>query len=418
MTRAAVGLLVTTLVAVYIVSQFLRNSIAVIAPDLTAELQMSAAEISLLASSFFLTFALAQIPLGLALDRWGARSCLLVCMGITVAGAVLFAVATSTAMLVIARTLLGIGSASSLMAPLALYAARFPPRRFATLAGIQIGFGSLGTLLATAPLAWSTAAIGWRGSFAVLSALAAAMLVAVFIVVRDEPARATEARESLPAALNGLWSVIRTPVALPIFLMHLTSYSSIALLIGLWGGPYLTHVYGYDLVARGELLLVPAIGTVVGSLLWGMADTLVGSRKIPVLAGAGGTVLGLGVLAAAGRLPAPLLWGWLALFGFVCAFTPVLIAHGQSLFPRRLNGRVITLFNMGTMGGVFLSQTVSGMVIDSFPKTGEAYPVAAYQAAFGLQGCALLAASWLYWRRVPDKSAFSPPAVELDRASE
>ncbi|HWL05036.1 MAG TPA: MFS transporter [Xanthobacteraceae bacterium] len=408
MTRSAVVVLVATLVAVYIVSQFLRNSIAVIAPNLAAELQMSAAEIGLLASSFFFTFALAQIPLGLALDRWGARRCILACMAVTVAGAVLFALATGPAMLVVARTLLGLGSASSLMAPLALYAARFPPRRFATLVGIQIGFGSLGTLLATVPLAWSTVVIGWRGSFMVLAGLSAFMLAAVFLVVRDPPRRAEHRVESFPEALRGLWSIIRTPVALPVFLMHLTSYSSIGLIVGLWGGPYLTHVYGYDLVARGEILLLPAVGTIAGSLFWGWtADNVFGSRKIPVLIGAIASASCLGTLALAGSLPVPLLWTLFAVFGMACAFTTVLIAHGQSLFPQHLSGRVITLFNMGTMGGVFLSQTISGFVIDQFPRDGDVYPVAAYQAVFGMQALALLAACWAYNRRVPDRRVSS-----------
>ena len=62
--------------------------------------------------------------------------------------------ATSPATLIAARILMGVGSCCYLMAPLALYARRFPPDRFATLAGIQLGVGTLGTLLATAPLAF------------------------------------------------------------------------------------------------------------------------------------------------------------------------------------------------------------------------------------------------------------------------
>jgi len=54
------------------------------------------------------------------------------------------------------------------------------------------------------------------------------------------------------------------------------------------------------------------------------------------------------------------------------------------------------------MGGVFLSQTISGFVIDQFPRDGDVYPVAAYQAVFGMQALALLAACWLYNRRVQD----------------
>ena len=59
------------------VSQFLRNSIGVIAPDLASEIGLSAAEIGLLRASIFFAFALVQIPLGMALDRYGPKLCML-----------------------------------------------------------------------------------------------------------------------------------------------------------------------------------------------------------------------------------------------------------------------------------------------------------------------------------------------------
>ena len=91
MRPRAVVVLVGTLIAIYIVSQFLRNSIGVIAPNLAAELGLSPAEIGLLSSVFFFAFAAVQIPLGMALDRFGPRRCMLVCAAITVGGIVLFA---------------------------------------------------------------------------------------------------------------------------------------------------------------------------------------------------------------------------------------------------------------------------------------------------------------------------------------
>ena len=99
--------LVATLVAIYVISQFLRNSVAVIAPNLAAELQLSAADLGLLSSAFFLVFAAAQIPVGIALDRFGPRWCLLVGTAIMVIGEVAFAVASSSAQLIASRALLG-----------------------------------------------------------------------------------------------------------------------------------------------------------------------------------------------------------------------------------------------------------------------------------------------------------------------
>src|SRR5437667_5135248 len=94
--------LVATLISIYIVSQFLRNSVGVIAPNLAAELGLSPAEIGTLSSAFFFAFAAVQIPLGVALDRFGARRCLVVCAGIAVGGIILFASATSPGGLILA----------------------------------------------------------------------------------------------------------------------------------------------------------------------------------------------------------------------------------------------------------------------------------------------------------------------------
>ena len=106
----------------------------------------------------------------MALDRFGPRLCLLVGAAITVIGAIVFAWAPSSDVLIFARVLLGLGTAGALVASLAVYARRFPPDRFATISGLHIGVGTLGTLIATAPLAFSTATIGWRNSFLAVAA--------------------------------------------------------------------------------------------------------------------------------------------------------------------------------------------------------------------------------------------------------
>ena len=106
---SATIVLVATLGGIYVVSQFFRNSIGVIAPDLARELTMSAAEIGLLSSVFFFSFAAAQIPLGICLDRYGPKICMLVCAGVVAAGAVVFSLGTSPGMLIAARILMGVG---------------------------------------------------------------------------------------------------------------------------------------------------------------------------------------------------------------------------------------------------------------------------------------------------------------------
>jgi predicted MFS family arabinose efflux permease len=398
-----VVVLVAALAAIYLVSQFLRNSVGVIAPDLAAEIGLSAAEIGLLSSAFFFAFAAAQLPLGVAIDRYGPKRCMLVCAGVAFAGALLFASATTVTGLIAARVLMGLGSSCYLMAPLALYARRFPPERFTVLAGIQIAIGTVGTLFVTAPLAWASATIGWRATFLAVAAsvIACAALVAIFVredgIDRVHPG----AGETMGESLRGVLEVARLPAFVPLFLMHAMSYSSYVLIVGLWGGPYLTHVYGYGLTARGDLLMLPAISHIIGVVVWGHAERVFGTYKPLVLSGALATAAALGLLAALGK-PAPFWLGvWLALFGFLPAYIPVLLAHGRSFLSPHLLGRGMTLFNIGTMGGAFVVQLVSGALIDVFPAQAGVYPVDAYRAVFAAQalGIVVACAAYLTMRR-------------------
>ena len=381
------ALLVGTLAAAYMVSQTLRNSIGVIAPDLAAELDLSAADIGLLSSAFFIAFAAAQLPLGVCLDRFGPKACMLACTGIAVLGSLLFAAAATPLGLVFARALMGLGCSCYLMAPLTLYARRFPAERFSTLVGIQLGLGTIGTLLATAPLAFSAAAVGWRMTFVLIAAamaLAGALLVAV--VPRDRASAASAVRrESLRESIAGTLAALRTPSVVRLFLMQLSAYSSFTLIVGLWGGPYLTHIYGYGLTERGDLLFLAAAGQSLGLLLFGPTERVFGGHKLPVLVGSGLTAASLLGLAIAGKLPPAGLVAWLTAFGMASAYTAVLIAHGKTLFPPALVGRGMTLLNIGTMGGVFLSQSLTGAIIDLFPPVGGAYPLAAYRTVFATQ---------------------------------
>ena len=397
--RGAV-LLVGTLAAIYLVSQFLRNSVGVIAPDLAREIGLNAAEIGLLSSAFFFAFAAAQIPLGIALDRYGPKRCMLLCAAIAFLGTLVFAVATTPTGLVTARILMGLGSSCYLMAPLALYAKRFPPERFTLLAGIQIGIGTVGTLFVTAPLAWASASIGWRATFLAVAGLVVAGAILVAVVVREDAADRTETgqRETLRESLRGVLEVIRMPSFVPVFLMNFMSYSSYVLIVGLWGGPFLSDVYGYGLTARGDLLMLPAISHIVGVVVWGHAERYFGAYKPLVLAGALATAAALGLLAVLGKPEPRTLAIWLTVFGFLPAFLPVLIAHGRSFLPPHLVGRGMTLFNIGTMGGTFVVQLASGALIDLFPAQAGVYPLDAYRLVFAVQAVAILIASAAYLR--------------------
>ena len=91
------------------------------------------------------------------------------------------------------------------------------------------------------------------------------------------------------------------------------------------------------------------------------------------------------LLADLGKPPLPVLLVLLAVLGFSTGLSSLVMAQGKALMPPHLFGRGITLLNIGTMGGGFVVQFVSGAVINLFPAPDGVYPLAAYQLVFALQ---------------------------------
>lgn len=396
--------LIGALVAIYIVSQFFRNSINVIGPDLSREFDLDARALSNVASMFFLSFALVQIPLGMAIDRFGPKICLIIPGLITVAGTLMFAFARSYSELVLARLVIGVGCSSFLMAPLAIYAERFSPRQFGALVGMQVGAGNIGALLATAPLALGAAVFGWRMTFVSVAVAAAFTVLLVWLLVHEsaerKAARAANA-ESLPQLLGGVREAIFTPSFGPVFAMQMTVYPAFGAFAGLWSGPWLAQIYGMELEQRGYVLLVMAIAQIAGLFAWGAGDRYFQSYKVPCLIGGTACALALAAMALF-AIPAGLLLPWLVMMGLVFGFSPSLTAHGKALFAPHLIGRGLSLLNIGAMGGVFFQQWLTGLVMGLFESRIESgvriYPQEAYRAVFALLAAEIVLALILYSR--------------------
>jgi MFS family permease len=392
--------LVGVLSTAQLVSQFLRSAVSVIGPNLVMELNISAAGLALLSSSFFLAFALAQVPVGMLIDRFGPRVTMLWSTVLAFAGCIVFALGTDLNTLVFGRVLMALGCSSFYVAPLAIYSRWFKPKYFSTVTGIQLGLSGLGLLAATTPLAFAAATIGWRPSFLIVAVLAALSGLIVFWWVSDDPPGTVppeNKKENLRESLHGLVVVSRTPSFWPIFAMFCTNYAVVITILGLWGGPYLAHVYGYDLETRGFFLLVLAVSSMSAAFGWGVADRVFSSYRTPVLIGALLTLAMLIWIALAGKMSPTVLIVWFALYGLVTGYPPLLVGQARSMFPPQLVGRGLTLLNLATMGGVFFFQFATGAVIEFMAPNQTVYPLAAYQAAFALMAFLLAVSIGFYF---------------------
>jgi sugar phosphate permease len=388
------------LVVAYSASQFYRAAPTVIAPDLMHELSLGAETIGTVAGLFFLAFGLAQIPVGVLLDRFGPRRVMPGLLVVAVAGTVLFATAESALQLGVGRALQGLGCAAGLMGAMVVMGRWFPPEKFATLSGLILGLGSVGVLMAASPLAVASTAFGWRSVFLFAAALTALFAVLLYVIVRDAPPgheeRLTGTRESPRDILRGLGAVLRNRQLWRIIAMQLTIYPSVMSIAALWAGPYLADVHGLDTEARGAVLNLMFLALVAAPILFGPMDRIFNTRKRVVVTA---VLLLSGTLLTLALLPHPSLWQVEVLFVIVALVSPgslVLHAHARASLPEHLVGRGMTLQNSAAIGGIFILQSVSGVIVGAFETVGGAPPETAYRAVFGFLGLSLLASLAIY----------------------
>ena len=262
------------LVLGYVFSQFYRAFLAVLTPALETDLGATSTDLSYASGLWFIVFAVMQIPVGEALDRIGPRITTVVLFSLGGAGgALVFALAQTPAHISYAMALIGIGCSPVLMASYYIFAKMYPPVMFSTLAGAMIGFGSLGNLASSSPMAWAIEAFGWRETMVALTVVSLLLSVALWVFMKDPPKpNSTGPRGSVLDLLKirALWFI---------FPMMLVNYAPAAGIRGLWIGPYGTDVFGADTSLIGTMTLIMGLAMIAGSFLYGPLERLAGSRK-------------------------------------------------------------------------------------------------------------------------------------------
>jgi MFS family permease len=288
---------IATLILGYVLSQFYRAFLAVLAPVLEADLGATKEDLASASGYWFLAFAIAQIPVGSALDRIGPRLTAAVCLGVGAVGAGVFAMAGSAFDIKVAMALIGVGCSPVLMASYFIFARSFSPAAFGTLAGMTIGIGSLGNIAASLPLTAAAEAFGWRETVWALAAITAAMALAVAALVRDPP------RVTAPEGPKGsVLTLLAMPQVWPILAMMLVCYAPPGGLRGLWLGPYFSDVWGYDRPEVGMAGLWMGLAMVIGSFAIGPMDRWLGTRKWVIF---GGNAAMLAFIAGLAAMPRP-----------------------------------------------------------------------------------------------------------------
>lgn len=378
----------------FFISFLFRSANAVIGNELAGTFALSAAQLGLLTSVYFLAFATMQPMVGVLLDRYGPRRVVAALLCIAAAGSLVFATATGFVGLSVARIIIGIGVSACLMGAIKALALWYPLDRLASLTGWVVAFGSLGALVATTPVEFSAATIGWRMTFVVFALIALSIAALIWAAVPRQLAVVT------PASWREQWAVFgqiaRTPLFWRLGLPMVTVQSSFQALFGLWMVPWLMDMNGLSRASAATWLFWIAVSALIASPAFGVGADSLGARGVPrLLVLKAGMTLSVASMLLAGftdfaRLPL------LIAYGFGAMSTVLSYTFVAMLFPRSMSGRVTTAINMCMFTCTFLAQSGVGMLLQPFARNEGGYALPGYWLVFGVLGaiqCASLA--WL-----------------------
>jgi MFS family permease len=364
----------------YFFSALLRAITATLAPTLTTEFGLDAADLGLLAGGYFLGFSAMQLPLGTWLDRHGPKAVIIGFLFVAVVACGAFAVATSFSGLLAARVLGGVGVSACLMAALTGYRRWYDPTAQLRANSWMLMTGSFGMVASTLPVQWLMPVVGWRPLFwglAVLIALSIALLAWQVPRWEATPESGRGRAVSYSEVLRNRYFMRMSPIGF-------FGYGGMLAVQTLWAGPWLVRVAGYEpLEAAGGLFTIN-VCMLATFWAWGLFT--------PALLRRGWTperLIAWGLPSSFAALGAMVVLGpdagavTLALYCMACTFVSLAQPAVGMSFPAEQAGRALSAYNLVIFLGVFVVQWGIGLGVDAFRAAGGS-EVSAFRAAFGV----------------------------------
>jgi sugar phosphate permease len=391
-------LMLAVVVCAYVLSFFQRFAPAGIAQDLAAAFQTSAASLGVLAATYFYVYTVMQVPTGILVDTLGPRRILALGGLVAGGGSLLFGMAGTLDGALMGRTLIGLGVSVTFIAMLKIIAVWFEEHRFATVVGLSMLVGNLGSVLAGAPLSALAQATGWRGVFVGVGIVSLALGVLCWLLVRDRPeegraAHVAAAGFDRTVILGGLLRVIRNRATWPAAALNFGVSGSFFAFGGLWATPFLVQGMGMSRATATAHLSLYFAGFAIGCLIIGSLSDRLRRRKPVIIVSS--HLLGLiWLFWLSGIVPPPAVsYPLFALMGLTTASFTLSWACAKEVNPPALSGMSTSVTNMGGFLAGALLQPAVGWIMDRRWSGAMAEGVRLYALDDYRWGLALLAAA-------------------------
>ncbi|MGP6171161.1 MFS transporter [Microbacterium sp. A204] len=375
-----------------------RTSLGAVGVDAAERFHADAATLSLFAVVQLAVYGGMQIPIGVFLDKYGARPIITLGMVLMAAGQLIMAISPSIGIAILARVLLGAGDAMVFPAVLRLIATWFPAQRGPLMVQLTGVIGQAGQLIALIPVAALLHATTWTITFGSIAGLGILFAILVFALIRNRPPEIDEdvtvntdtgvvhvvtstidsgvgirAAWEHPGTRLAFWSHFATPFAGTAFVL-------------LWGMPFLTAGEGLSPTAAATLISVyVAVGMCLGPILGELSRRNPNQRSVALVLPTIGVQMLAWIAVIVYPGPAPLWLLYVLAIALATGGPASMIAfdHARTHNPAHRLSTATGLTNAGGFIAALTAVFLIGLVLDlQGAGTPDTYSREAFRLAF------------------------------------
>lgn len=267
-------------VAVYIAAVTGRTSMGVAGTAAIDHFGFDASRLAVFTSVQVGVYALAQIPTGVAVDRFGPRKLLFVGSVIMATGQIILGLTSSYGVAIAARVLIGAGDATAFLSVMRILPAWFPLRKTPVFTQLTAALGQLGQFLSAVPFMAMLHAQGWTPAFVSLGTSIAVLAVVTGLLIADAPHAPLHTPGADLPLRSKLGLVVRTPVCWEGFFSHWIGLMPNLMFLLLWGVPLITLGLGLSPAYAGAALVVNSVVQVFVSPIHGFISSRLGPQRV------------------------------------------------------------------------------------------------------------------------------------------
>lgn len=320
-----------------------------------------------LAATFFYSYLITQLFVGVLLDKYSPRYLSAIAIAIAAMGAYLFSTAHTLLMAEISRMMMGIGAAFATVSYMKVAAMWFRPNQFAFVGGLLATAAMLGAVFGEAPLSLVVDLEGWRESLLLCAVIGFVIAVLFVIVIRDKhTSKALTPISSQHSKITSkdIWEVLSSKQNWLLTFYSGLAFSPVAVFGGLWGNPYLEQAHHLSRTSAATLISLIFIGLAIGGPVLGLLSDVLRRRRAVMFFGSTLALVSLVAVIYVNVLPLWLMIPFLFLFGFGTGAFMLGFALGKDINKIALTATVIALINTGDAIFGAVSEPLVGKFLD------------------------------------------------------